>query len=105
MLIAGAAMFAVPYAIGLTVMSEFESPVLAVPLIGPFLAMREATVFAAPFLVLDGLVQLTGATLLIIGLTVKKRYIQMYASEDGQRTLSVLPFAGQSNGLSLNLTF
>ena len=59
MLIAGAAMFAVPYAIDLSLLSDFEEPLLAVPLLGPFLAMGNA-IIAQPFLVLDGLVQLTG---------------------------------------------
>ena len=105
MLIAGPAMFAVSYAGAVALVREYDDLRLAIPIIGPFLTARSAFPIEAVFLGFDGVIQLAGVTLLVIGLTTKKRHIQMYASDDGRRTLSLTPFAGQTNGLALDLTF
>ncbi len=83
-------------------------PVLYVPVVGPFIrAFHGGTIRGGRvFFVIDGLVQTVGATLLIVGLASKTRYIQYYAeSDDGRRQLALSPMVGETNGLALDLRF
>ena len=105
LVISGAAMFGVPYIITASTLSGTSvQRVLAVPVLGPFLAIPDAGDTARPFLVIDGLLQAAGLTMLIIGLTARQQYLQLYASGDRQLTLQ--PMASRSGGgLGVSMTF
>ena len=99
MIIAGAAMFAVPVAIMAVFASDgIYSGKAAIPLVGPFIEMGEDFLFAIDrfFLATMGLVQAAGLTLFIIGLTTKKRYYEVYAGN--QEGWIVNPRATRSGG-------
>lgn len=118
MIISGAALFGGMYLITVAATASVTGggisggtggePILYVPVVGPFIrAFYDGTIRGARvFFVVDGLVQTIGATLLVVGLASKNRYIQYYAeSEDGRRQLALSPMVGETNGLSLDLRF
>ncbi|MGE0785246.1 MAG: hypothetical protein AB7S26_06125 [Sandaracinaceae bacterium] len=73
-----------------------------IPLAGPWvqLAVRPGASDLdawGPYLVIDGLLQTAGLTLLILGLTLRET-VTVYSSRDGDFELAVLPSAGQNGG-------
>ncbi len=102
LIIAGAALFAVPYALSLVGTRNHRE--LAIPVLGPFLAMSETSTLARPFYVLDGLAQAAGVALLISGLVIRKRYLELWAND--QQRLRWQPMLSAENaGLSFDLRF
>lgn len=77
---------------------------LYIPVLGPWAYLPNATRPGAPWVVLDGLVQAGGATMFIVGLTVRKQYLVYYAEGPSGRALAWRPTFGPT-GAGLQLAF
>lgn len=108
LIIAGGAMFLVSYgiAVSLYVDLTFFSGAMLIPFVGPIIETRQDDLLALDrmLLVVDGLVQIAGFTLLTLGLVKKTKLIEYYGLNE--RGWTVTPRAGaRGAGLDLRARF
>jgi hypothetical protein len=73
---------------------------LVVPVVGPFIAIGTSEdTSAAPYLVIDGVAQVGGLTMLIVGLVMKKEKLVWVGD------LEIAPLVGRQNGVAVGGSF
>jgi len=85
--IPGMIMLVVPWAISAAAASESSDgrlDDLYIPVLGPFLTMNDANDWARSPLLIDGLVQVAGVTMFILGLTLKRQYLVYMGGTHGR---------------------
>lgn len=111
--IGGISVFAASYFAGILVSSAIDdsgdsTATLAIPLAGPWILVGDADEGFETLLILDGLMQLTGVAMTIVGFTVKRtvrRRVYSDADLDGPvLTIAPTTFGGTGLGASLTLT-
>lgn len=105
LIISGAIMFGAPWITTLLAGVSLEEGLVGIPVIGPLLYLGRGYRAADTMLVLDTLLQGTGLTLFVLGMVMKRRYVEYYAQDDDGRQWSLLPQIGTTNGLQLDMRF
>lgn len=105
LIVSGAVMFGAPWISTLLAGVAVEEGAVAIPVIGPLLYLGRGFRAADTMLVLDTLLQGTGLTLFILGMVMKRRYVEYYGENDDGRQWSLLPQVGTTNGLQLDMRF
>ncbi len=82
--------------------SREPPPGMLVPLVGPFFLMPDASEAGRTLLGFDALLQIGGMTMLILGATLKAKYVTWY----GDSNIRVAPLASRSGGgMQLSVAF
>jgi len=80
-------MLVVPWAISAAAASgssDGQLDELYIPVLGPFLTINDASDWARSPLLIDGLVQVAGVTMFILGLTLKRQYLVYMGGTHGR---------------------
>ncbi len=110
--ITGIVMFAVSYivptVIGISIASEpsisDDFYFMAVPLAGPFIMTGLLdNNWPIPFYVIDGLLQIAGLTLMVLGLTLKST-VTVYSEGDDEPSFAIAPWVVPTEGGAAGLT-
>jgi len=107
MIVGGIAMFVAGYismVFTYTFASAFGDPpgTMLIPAIGPFFIMPDASSEGRTLLGLDALLQIGGLTMLILGATLKTKYVTWY----GDSRVRVTPMASRGGaGMGMSLSF
>lgn len=106
LIVSGAVMFGVPWITTLLTGVAFEEGAVGIPVIGPLLYLGIGERAADTMLVVDSLLQAGGLTMFILGMVVKRRYVEYYGENDTDgRQWSLRPQLGTTNGLQLDMRF
>lgn len=106
LIVSGAVMFGVPWITTILTGVAFDEGAVGVPVIGPLLYLGIGSRAADTMLVVDSLLQAGGLTMFILGMVVKRRYVEYYGENDTDgRQWSLRPQLGTTNGLQLDMRF
>ena len=105
LIISGAVMFGAPWITTLLTGVAFDEGALGIPIIGPLLYLGSGERLGDTLIVLDSLLQTGGLTLFILGMVMKRRYVEYYGENEDGRQWSLLPQVGTTNGLQLDMRF
>lgn len=112
MFIAGIPVFLVPWLLTGVFDQVFANDALGfIPIVGPFILIGtigyDETGIAVPMLVIDGILQIAGIALIVLGLTLRRNVqVRAQLGDDPEApTITLLPMAGpEMAGLSASLT-
>ncbi|MFK8000871.1 MAG: hypothetical protein AB8H86_14835 [Polyangiales bacterium] len=106
LVVSGAVMFGVPWITTLLIGVAFEEGAVGIPVIGPLLYLGNGSRAGDTMIVVDSLLQAGGLTMFILGMVMKRRYVEYYGDNDTDgRQWSLLPQLGTTNGLQLDMRF
>lgn len=105
LVISGAVMFGAPWISTLLIGVAFDEGLVGIPVIGPLLYLGNGERLGDTMIVLDSLLQAGGLTMFVLGMVMKRRYVEYYGENDDGRQWSLLPQIGTTNGLQLDMRF